>query len=354
MAAKFADYLVRARIPWPRLDSGSLKLDDKTFRQMAKSYTEVSALRELRHSLGAMRLNDLEVGADGRARTLLSPFRAKTGRNQPSTSKYIFGSATWMRGLIRPSEGVAIAYLDFSSQEMAIAAALSGDAAMWRAYDSGDPYMQFAIDAKLAEPGATKKTHGTIRQRCKAVVLGVGYGMGPQGMALRAGISEIEASQLLNLHRETYRTFWAWSEANVNAALQGGELTTAFGFRIRLDRNNTPNTRSLLNWPMQANGAEMLRLACLKIHETGVKLCAPIHDAVLIEAPVELIDEHVEIARQAMIWASAMVLNGKTCRVDADIYRYPERYMDEERGVTMWNRVMELIGEPIWSPEPQK
>jgi hypothetical protein len=354
VAAKFADYLVRAGIPWPRTDSGALKLDDETFRQMAKSHPKVSALRELRHSLGAMRLNTLQVGHDGRARTMLSPFSAKTGRNQPSTSKYIFGSATWMRGLIRPSVDMAVAYLDFGSQEIAIAAALSGDAAMWRAYDSGDPYMQFAIDAKLAPPGATKITHGAIRQRCKAIVLGVGYGMGHQSMAQSAGISEIEASQLLNLHRETYRIFWAWSEANVNAALQGGELTTAFGFRIRLDNNSTPNTRSLLNWPMQANGAEMLRLACVKILEKGVKLCAPIHDAVLIEAPLELIDEHVEIARQAMIWASKMVLNGKTCRVDADIYRYPERYMDAERGAAMWNQVMELIGEPIWSPTPQK
>lgn len=85
-----------------------------------------------------------------------------------------------------------------------------------------------------------------------------------------------------------------------------------------------------------------------------MKLCAPIHDAVLIEAPIELIDEHVEIARQAMIWASAMVMGGKTCRVDADIYRYPERYMDEERGAKMWDQVMELIGEPLWTPTPQK
>lgn len=228
-----------------------------------------------------MRLNDLEVGSDGRARTMLSPFRAKTGRNQPSTSKFIFGSATWMRGLIKPAEGMAIAYLDFSSQEIAIAAALSGDTAMWRAYDSGDPYMQFAIDAGLAPPDATKKTHGGIRQRCKAIVLGVGYGMGHQSMAQSAGISEIEARQLLTLHRETYRAFWAWSEANVDAALQGGELTTAFGFRLRLDRHTKPNDRSLLNWPMQANGAEMLRLACVKIVENGVKLCAPIHDAYL-------------------------------------------------------------------------
>ena len=237
--------------------------------------------------------------------------------------------------------------------DSSIAAALSGDTAMWRAYDSGDPYMQFAIDAGLAPPDATKKTHGGIRQRCKAIVLGVGYGMGHQSMAQSAGISEIEARQLLTLHRETYRAFWAWSEANVDAALQGGELTTAFGFRLRLDRHTKPNDRSLLNWPMQANGAEMLRLACVKIVENGVKLCAPIHDAVLIEAPLELIEEHVEIARHAMIWASSMVLNGVACRVDADIYRYPERYMDAERGATMWNRVMELIGEPLWVPKSE-
>ena len=73
------------QIPWPRLDSGSLDLADDTFRSMAKAFPLISPLRELRSSLSDLRLNDLAVGRDGRNRTMLSPFRARTGRNQPAT-----------------------------------------------------------------------------------------------------------------------------------------------------------------------------------------------------------------------------------------------------------------------------
>ena len=88
-------------IPWPRLESGALALDDETFRQMARRYSEVGGLRELRHSLGQLRLNDLAVGSDGRNRTLLSAFRSRTGRNQPSNTRFIFGPSAWLRSLIR-------------------------------------------------------------------------------------------------------------------------------------------------------------------------------------------------------------------------------------------------------------
>ena len=278
---RFGAWLARSGIPWPLLDSGQLALDDDTFRSMAKAYPVVSPLRELRHTLSAMRLNNLPVGSDGRNRTLISPFRSRTGRNQPSNSHFLFGTATWLRGLIKPVEGMAIAYLDISSQEIAIAAALSGDEALWRAYASGDPYMQFAIDAKLAPPGATKATHGQIRAQCKAIVLGVLYGMGERSLATSAGMMVAEARGILLLHRETYRRFWTWAEINVNAALLGGELTTPFGWRYRLRPDHLPNPRSLLNWPMQAGGSDMLRLAATRIVQEGVRLCAPIHDAVL-------------------------------------------------------------------------
>ena len=120
-------------------------------------------------------------------------------------------------------------YLDFSSQEIAIAAALSGDRAMTNAYNSGDPYVEFARQAGLAPPDATKATHQAVRNRCKAIVLGVGYGMGAEGLAMRASVSIAEARGLLRQHRETYRTFWEWAESNVNMVLVGGELQTVFG-----------------------------------------------------------------------------------------------------------------------------
>ena len=55
------------------------------------------------------------------------PFRSRTGRNQPSNAKFIFGPGKWMRGLIKPPQGKVLAYIDWSAQEVAIAAALSGD-----------------------------------------------------------------------------------------------------------------------------------------------------------------------------------------------------------------------------------
>src|SRR5262249_37624547 len=104
-AGRFADFLVAHGLRWPWRDSGALQLDDDTFKQMPQPHTILAPLRELRVSLSQMRLADLAVGRDGRNRCLLSAFRAKTGRNQPSNSAFIFGPAVWLRGIIRPAPG---------------------------------------------------------------------------------------------------------------------------------------------------------------------------------------------------------------------------------------------------------
>ena len=119
---RFERYLIAQNIPWPRLETGRLALSDDVFRQQAKAYPVLSPLRELRHSLTGLRLNRLTVGRDGRNRTLLSPFASRTGRNQPSNAKFIFGPSVWLRCLIKPRRGYAVAYLDWKSQEIAIAA----------------------------------------------------------------------------------------------------------------------------------------------------------------------------------------------------------------------------------------
>ena len=93
---------------------------------------------------------------------------------------------------------------------------------------------------------------------------------------------------------------------------------------------------------MQANGAEMLRLACCLVVEAGIKLCAPIHDAILIEAPLDELDDAVQVTQALMAEASAIVLDGFQLRTDAEIVRYPNRYRDE-RGARMWETVCRLL-----------
>jgi len=339
---RFADWLTRTNIPWPRLPSGALALDDNTFRMMAKTYPAVSTLRELRHTLSGMRLNDLAVGSDGRNRCLLSAFRSKTGRNQPSNSRFIFGPSTWLRGLIRPAAGRAVAYLDWCQQEFGIAAALSGDANMLAAYASGDPYLAFAKQAGAVPADATKETHKAERDRFKVCALAVLFGMGEQSLGQSLGLSPAHARELLRLHRQTYPTFWRWSAAAVDHAMLRGWLHTVFGWRVNVGQQANP--RSLANFPMQANGAEMLRLACCLATERGIAVCAPVHDALLIEAAYEAIDTVVIECEAAMREASAVVLNGFELRTDAKVVRYPERYVDG-RGEEMWNKVTGLLAE---------
>ena len=338
----FKEYLVRECIPWPTLPSGEIDLKDKTFKEMARSRPEIALLRELRQSLSKMRLSGLAVGKDGRNRCMLSAFGAKTGRNQPSTSEFIFGPSAWLRGLIKPGPGCGIAYIDWSQQEFGIAAALSKDPRMMEAYESGDPYLAFARQAGAVPPDGTKKTHPNERNLYKQCVLAVQYGMGPISLAVRINQPEIMARDLLNLHRNTYKVFWAWSDACLDYAMLYGKLWTVFGWELHTGVD--PNPRSIRNFPMQANGAEMLRLACCFVTEAGISVCAPVHDAILIEAPLEELDQTIAETQKLMGEASAIILDGFSLRSDVEVVRYPERYMDE-RGVRMWNLVTEILAE---------
>jgi hypothetical protein len=340
---RWADYLIRKGIPWPRLPTGELALDDDTFREMARAYpAEVAPIRELRHTLSQLRLQDLSVGADGRNRYMLSAFRAKTGRNQPSNSKAIFGPSAWIRSLIQPSEGRAVVYCDWSAQELAIAAALSGDRVMQDAYRSGDPYLFLARKAGAVPETATKKTHPNEREQFKVVSLGVLYGLSAEGLARRLGVPPCRGRELLQMHQETFRRFWAWSEQVEMEGILTGRLQTVFGWAVHVGTDANP--RSLRNFPMQGNGAEMMRLACCLATERGITICAPVHDALLVEADIDEIDAVVTRTQEAMREASIIVLDGFEIRVDAKIVCHPDRYLDE-RGRAMWETVNRLLTE---------
>ena len=235
-----------------------------------------------------------------------------------------------------------MAYVDYSSQEIGIAAALSGDPSLIAAYQSGDVYLAFAGQAGLAPADATKASHGAVREACKAVVLGTLYGMTPEGLAARLGKPVAYARELLALHRRAYPRFWRWIAACVDTAMLHGRLLTVFGWPVHIGPQVNP--RSLMNFPMQSHGAEMLRLACCLATEADLEICCPVHDALLLAAPLDRLDEDVARLRACMAEASRIVLAGFEIKTDAKLIRWPDRYVDE-RGAEMLARVMRLLGE---------
>lgn len=343
--AEFERYLSEKDIPWPRTETGRLSLSDDVFKDMTKTYPFLQPLKDLRHMLGAMKLNALAVGKDGRNRTMLSPFRSKTGRNQPSSAKYIFGPAVWLRSLIQPEPGMALIYLDYAQQEFAVAGYLSGDAAMQQAYRSGDPYLAFAKMAGAAPPEATKASHKAVRDLYKICALAVQFGMGAESLARQMNRPPAYAAEILRQHRRVFRTYWEWSDRVLTDALLSRQMSTSFGWKFHIAGDGGDAVRTIRNWPMQSNGSDILRMACVLLDKSGLEVVGPVHDAVLLECPAEDAGTTAKKASAIMERASAYVLgSGRTVRAEYEIIRHPCRYSDP-RGAETWARVVRLLDE---------
>jgi hypothetical protein len=344
----FKQYLEREGIVWPLTETGKLVTKRKTFENMSKGHPQLEALRQLRHTRDKMRKIKLAVGADGRNRTVLWPFKSKTGRTQPKASQWIFSPAVWLRSQIKPDPGYAVAYDDYSAMEFMAAASLSGDPVMIEFYRSGDPYLSFAKRVGAAPPDATKYTHAALRERYKTGLLAIQYGIQAVTLASRLGISVFAAHEMIAQHRQLFAVYWRWAEDWLAHALNTGTMRTVLGWECRTGITEF-NSRSIQNFPVQAHSADILRIACVWATRHGLKLLAPVHDALLIEAPIERIEADVALLQEIMRRASRVVLNPTAAgtlelRTDAKIIRYPDRYTDR-RGDKICADVLELLAE---------
>lgn len=286
--------------------------------------------------------SNLSIGSDGRNRFMLSPFASKTGRNQPSSSHAIFGPATWVRPLIQAPRGQALIYCDWSGQEYGLAGYFSGDERMIDDYRSGDPYLGFAKRIGHVPPDATKKTHPIVRDQLKvAVGLGVLYGAQADTVARNGNMTPVEAKRVLQLHRMTYPAFWRWRQAVIDHAMLYRELRTVFGWRWQLSADD--NARSASNFPMQGNGAEMMRIAVCLAVERGIKVCCPVHDALLVEGPADCIQDVERATLDCMREASRAVIGEGELRVGVEgPYCHPDRYSDK-RGAATFDQIVGLL-----------
>jgi hypothetical protein len=346
------DYLIKNDIGWPILESGELETTDEVFEERAKTYPQLAELRYLHEALGKMRLFGFPVGNDGFNRSWLNPFGSKTGRNQPSSAKFIFGASSWMRHLVQAPSGYATAYIDWSNQEFAIAAHLSGDPVMIEAYESGDPYVYFgkftgAFPPNAIPPGSTPTDAAQVffeawddtRSLYKTCVLSTQYFIGARSLSVRIDRSVRMATELLRMHRETFRLYWQWVEDRITDSFEDLVQETVFGWPAHISDFNC-KYKGVGNFFCQANGPEMMRLAAIRAIAEGLFVCCPIHDAFLIMAPIERIEADTERMRKIMAWASSQVLGGPQIRTDAKIFKHPRFFNKVKKTArSMWHKV---------------
>jgi DNA polymerase I len=317
-----------------------MDVDSDAFKIMAH-VPGISNLHALRDSLGVIVRAKLPIGRDGRNRPSLFPFCTSTGRN--AHAKSLYNAHASMRSFMVFPEGTIGVYLDWRTQEVGVAAARSGDQALIDAYSSGDVYHALADMCGLTnDPDRQhwKNTQPVMRQRMKGLQLGINYGMGVPSLAKGLDRHPLIASEIIEKHRRTYPRFWQWREDMVQRAMLDRQMETVFGWPLYL--SSRPNRRTLYNFPMQGDGAEMLRLAAWLLYEAGIIPSMLVHDGILLELQNE---EQITHAMEIMRIAGREVCNGLEIGVDVDqLLRNGGRYRDK-RGKKMWATMMRTLQE---------
>jgi len=339
----FFDWCKHAGIDWPRKRSSTTRkfyapLDDDTLEDMEERHPLIRLFRQVRKTKRQLGNRTMVIDRDARRHYFgTHAFASSTGRNQPTG--FVFGGPKWLRWLIVPeSPAHVLVNVDYTAQELGVAAALSGDVAMRAVYEAADSYMAFAIRAGAAPPGATKKSHPDVRKRYKAVSLGTMYGQTAYGVSARLGISHQDAERLLADHQATFPAFWYWSAAYTRRALDSRRIATPCGWRCRVPPES--NHRTWLNWPMQSVGGDVMRATVTYLDQQNVRLLAPVHDGFLLSCRRDQLADlraAVDVACRAAVEHS---LPGFPLRWDVTVYE--GRYKDEE-GKPTWQRLLGVI-----------
>ena len=342
---RFSDLLERLGLlaTWPKSEKlGWPTTEEKVFKDRAQGHPVLAPLFQLHYTLGRLRKLTLPIGLDGRHRAAtLGAFGTNTGRNAPRG--FAFAPAVWVRFLIRPEPGMALIYADYSAQEIHIAARKSGDPMMIEAVESGDPYLWFARRVGLVPQDATKASHKDYRDRVlKPFLLSVNYAAGAESIAqrIRESVNYVEY-ELLSNHRRLFTTYWQWSEDAFINSMESMLVTTTMGWPMRV--TSKTKATSLRNHRIQAAGADILRLAVTALVANGVRVCAPVHDAIMAECRIEDVPWCQAKIRRLMMEAAETVL-GATIPVDCKTTCYPDHYFDP-RGAEMYETVMRLLSE---------
>jgi hypothetical protein len=163
-----------------------------------------------------------------------------------------------------------------------------------------------------------------------------------KGIAGRLGVTyDYAQHELVAPHGYLYRTYWRWSHDALYGAVERGLIRTRYGWQMHVTDQATRNT--LLNWRIQAAGGDVLRLAIIGLVRKGIRVAAPIHDAVLTVCDEVEVEQHVATVQRIMRKA-AKVSIGWEIPVDSRVVHHPDRYADS-RGTDMFQTIIGILEE---------
>ncbi len=200
---------------------------------------------------------------------------------------------------------------DYSQIEMRIMAHLSNDAALLKAFESGEDL--HASVAGLVFGVKPSEVDPEMRRQMKAMSYGLAYGLSAYGLAAQLDLSASAAQDLMNKYFIRFGGIRDYLSDVVEQARKVGYTQTVMGRRRYLpdlSSDNRPRReiaeRMALNAPIQGSAADIIKKAMLNVSslmsEKKMKsqLLLQVHDELIFEVAPGEVETLTQVVRKGM------------------------------------------------------
>ncbi|HPC43018.1 MAG TPA: DNA polymerase I [Spirochaetota bacterium] len=204
------------------------------------------------------------------------------------------------RGFV-PEKGCLLLSADYSQIELRVAAHLSGDANMIRAFNDGIDIHAMTASSVFGVPidGVTPD----MRRQAKVINFATIYGVSPFGLSQQAEIGVKEAAEFIRIYFETYPGFKKFIDETIEFARANGYVKTLLGRKRGIDEIDSDTSfrregaeRVAINTPIQGTSADMIKIAMISIsddikrNKMKTRMIMQVHDELVFEVPEDEMD----------------------------------------------------------------
>ena len=214
-----------------------------------------------------------------------------------------------LRKVFKPENKCIYIDADYSQIELRILAHISEDENMIEAFISGEDIHKQAAAKVLNIP--IEEVTKEERSKAKAVNFGIVYGISDFGLAEQIGVSRKQAKEYINQYLEKYSGIKKFMDTIAEDAKEQGYVETLYHRRRYVPELKSNNYmvrqfghRVAMNTPIQGTAADIMKIAMINVYEKlknmKSKLILQVHDELLIETYLDVIEEVKNILKKEM------------------------------------------------------
>lgn len=268
--------------------AAAMESKDKDVAKLATAVSEAKRAGKWRETWVDTFLSTMD--ADGRCHPNINTLEARTGRMSITgiPAQTLPANDPLIRSCFVAEPGHVTLSTDFSSQELRVLAALSGDKRMLSAFHAGEDLHQVTADAA-----------GVGRKAGKGTNFAVVFGGGWRAVHEQFGVSEEDAKTAVKAFWETYPGVKRYAERSTNQAKRLGFVTTPSGRRLHIDKDRPYSATNAL---VQSTARDVTCRALVRLDKAGWTpyMRLPIHDEVVFSVPADKAEWGAQQTNQLM------------------------------------------------------